>query len=940
MSSKTDLMYEIVYNPKFVPLPSPKVNVKTTIVGSKPSYLMKNHVNNTYYDLDELTNQVWSFIDGKRTVKQIIKEILRQNPKIQERNILGTLLFFAESNLLVANLELPPKKRFKVVSAFEIDFCLIKRSKDFLQSLHNKIKPALKKSLLYVSIVFTVVSFLFFVSEFISIYGQKANFEILGSSVVGFFFYNFAALGPVIAIHEISHGLALVHYGAQPGEMGTGLFYFSPMFYIDTSDAWGLSRFERIMVYLAGNISTLLIGSALVVVHFTVAIPDPYSHILKMAAFYCFLISLFNFAPPFETDGYYMLSDIVNIPNLRQDAYSYLGSTVKRAFNKNVKRKPQNLTNHKKRILLVYAVISATWIVYIVFQSSLFLVYMGQDVVFSLTSIGQTVLSSQALSASVLIVTVASTFYFGMQVIGYGYVFSAAVKKATAKPLQIEAIHDRDLAVFTYLPSKAPDALSSSLKAKMEKAAAKFTTNFETQKMVNSWTTVLRMGGTSLALVQIKEHLKKIENEFREAYQDFIKQSKEALQSSIGTHAPHKIKLTKMLDRLATESAEMGNSTALSIVRLYEEKQNEILMYLLSSAFGTIWTIELQPSQEYSFGKELCPDLLLEDLTFTDLYNDTENFKKSTIYGFDSLAKLAEEIDVGLKECMSRPDKYQLISILEPIKSRIVFVGRTEKLEEHIQTMAPLFIIQTWSGYLDNLLSETCLALSTINKSSLPNPKEVAKMSTGELALLRKDLLEFTEIQKSVDKCIEDSKTHLTKSYQSLKQLETTIKSLESFDIGLIDSVFNVNIENLENLPHRIRDFEKEWKMLCKRIERVHEHAEKSYHERKPDIARKKKRMLKIYPFIAAFSTILIVLSFHPSLTNWWIALLSIALIPQVFYLGAFCRVWKSFHKATKYASGAFKTTHLFILALAKAIYGYVITEDILTPLDNGTKKE
>jgi len=55
--SKTDLMYEVLYNPKFVPFPSPKVNVKTTIVDGKPSYLMKNHATGMYYDLDELTNQ-------------------------------------------------------------------------------------------------------------------------------------------------------------------------------------------------------------------------------------------------------------------------------------------------------------------------------------------------------------------------------------------------------------------------------------------------------------------------------------------------------------------------------------------------------------------------------------------------------------------------------------------------------------------------------------------------------------------------------------------------------------------------------------------------------------------------------------------------------------------------------------------------------------------
>mgnify|MGYP001076496897 CR=1 FL=1 len=61
--SKTDLMYEILYNPKFVLLPSPKVNVKTTVADGKPSYLMKNHATGTYYDLDTLTNLIRKLTD-------------------------------------------------------------------------------------------------------------------------------------------------------------------------------------------------------------------------------------------------------------------------------------------------------------------------------------------------------------------------------------------------------------------------------------------------------------------------------------------------------------------------------------------------------------------------------------------------------------------------------------------------------------------------------------------------------------------------------------------------------------------------------------------------------------------------------------------------------------------------------------------------------------
>jgi putative peptide zinc metalloprotease protein len=931
--SKTDLMYEILYNPKFVPLPSPKVNVKTTVVDGKHSYLMKNHATGIYYDLDELTNSIWNLTDGKRTVKQIIREIQRQNPKIQERTILEMLLFFADSNLLVSSLEPTRKKRFRVVSPFEVDFTIIEHSNDFVQSVYSKIRPIFQKFLFWVAIAFIIAGVVLFAGEFVSIYGKKANFEILGSSVVGFFFYYFVALAPVIVIHEMAHALTLVHYGGQAGEMGTGLFYFGPMFYTETTDAWGLSRRDRIMVYLSGNISTLLIGSSLVFVLLIGGIPEPVSHILLMIAFYCFNMSLFNFAPPFETDGYYMLSDIVNMPTLRRDSYSYLGSIIRRALGMHVKTKIPDLTKRKKRIFIVYAVLSMTWILYIVFQSSLFLVYMGQDVTAALANIVQASLSSQALQTSAVVIAVASTLYFGMQIVGYGFLFSAAVKKATVKPLMVEAIHDRDLAVFAYLPPQVPESLSNSLTTKMEKVAKKFTSNFEIKQVGRSCIAVLRMGGTSLALVQIKEHLKRVENEFSSVYQNLIKSNEEILWRSTGIYSPHKIKLENMFKQIAAESVDAGNSNASSIAKLCEEKQNEIFLCLLNSVFGTVWTIEVQPAQEYEIQKELVSSLLLEDLTLADLYNDTENFKKQVIYGFDSLAKLATEIDIGIRESLARPEEYQLVSVLEPIKSRIVLVGRTETIEENIHAFTPLFLVHTFSGYLDNLLSEACLKLSTLNRARLPSAREIKEMNIGELAVLTKDLSAFTENQKLVDECIQKSENHLTKIKQSLRQLKTTIKPSENFKIGLLDAIFHVNTENLDNLPNRIKEFRKEWKTLCKRIEKIREYVEKNYDGRKPEIVRKKSKMLRVYPLVVVLSIAFFILSFQSPLAAWWMIFLSIALISQVFYGAIFYRMWKSFHKVTKYPSQAFNMIQLFILGLTEAVYGYVATGDVLTPI-------
>lgn len=929
-SSKTDLMYEIVYNPDFVPVPSPKVNVKTTDIEGKLSYLMKNHATGLYYELDETMNLIWSLTDGKRTVKEIVAEVQNRKPHVKESDILGNLQFFADANLLVPNPGLLKERRFKVISPFEMRVALIHHSKPFLQSIHNKIHFIFKKPLLWATVIFIVFGVVLFSPRYISILTDKSDFQILGSSVVGFFFYTFIALAPVVAIHEISHGLALVHYGGEPDAMGTGLFYFGPMFYTEVTDAWTLERKRRMMVYVAGIMSTLLIGSAIVFTLLFVKFPQPAELILTMVAFYCFDASLFNFAPPFETDGYYILSDALKNTSLRSESYAYVGSLFKRAVGARTKQKASNLTARKKWTYVGYTMMSVGWIMYIVFHASLMLSYMSQDMSVAVSHVLHAFWTSQALPAVAILITALSVVYFGMQVLGYGAVFLAAVKKAAKKPLRVEAIPNHTLCVFAYLPPQAPESLSNSLRSKMEKTAKKLTHNFEITQVGRSCIAVLRMGEANLAFTNIKDSLKHVENEFSTTYRKLVLDNKHQLQKSLGVYSSAKMKLTRLLEQVATESVSSGYSEAFAVVKACVEKQKEAISYLLTSAFGTVWTIEMQPANQYEIQEEIMPTMLLDDLTLTDLYGDVENFKKSIIYGYDSLAKLAEDTRRDLKECLAQPQEYQLVGLFEPIKSRITFVGRTMELEKKLHLFAPYFLAETWSGYTDFLLTETCCKLDALNNLRVPTAKEMREMSTGELAVLTNDLSELARNQELIDKCIQGSEDTLSRTNLSLRELHDAIKPAENFEIGLLDAAFEVNTENIEAIPSRIRYFRKEWKEVRGKLEEIRKRTEDEYGKRKAEIGWKKRRAFKILPVTTVISVLLATLSFLPPLATFWIPMLSTAVGLQVVCWAAFYHMLTSFHRVTKYPTEAFSSLHLLLLAWTEAIYGYAMTGDIL----------
>jgi hypothetical protein len=210
-------------------------------------------------------------------------------------------------------------------------------------------------------------------------------------------------------------------------------------------------------------------------------------------------------------------------------------------------------------------------------------------------------------------------------------------------------------------------------------------------------------------------------------------------------------------------------------------------------------------------------------------------------------------------------------------------------------------------------------------------------MSIGELAVLSKDLSMFDETQELVSKRVKKTEDQLAKMNESLAQLKDAAKDFEGFKIANLDAALRVNTENFAAIPSRIKEFQKDWNALCKRVEKVRLHIDKAYSERKPVIEKKKRHILLVSPFMVMLSVLLLVLGFNPMLASWSTAFFSIAALLQVVYWAFFYKAWGSPHKLTKYSSEPFNAVHIVLLALTEAVFGYVTTEDVLTQVETAS---
>jgi putative peptide zinc metalloprotease protein len=127
------------------------------------------------------------------------------------------------------------------------------------------------------------------------------------------------AIGGVKVLHELGHALACKHFGGEVNELGFMLLAFAPCLYCDVSDAWRLpSKWQRIAISAAGILVEVTLAAAATFVWWYSA-PGVVQLLALNVMMICTVNTLaINGNPLLRYDGYYILSDLVEVPNLWQ----------------------------------------------------------------------------------------------------------------------------------------------------------------------------------------------------------------------------------------------------------------------------------------------------------------------------------------------------------------------------------------------------------------------------------------------------------------------------------------------------------------------------------------------------------------------------------------------------------------------------------------------
>ena len=405
---------------------------------SRTYYVIKDPISLQYFRLTAEDYFLATLFDGKRSMERVRKAYVARfphlrleysEPEIKERiarfaNDLMLLQFLSVqgSRLKVRYEAMKARKKakpsfYKIVNNFFFIRFSIYDPDALFGRMARPIWWIWTKTSLWVSIAMVVVA--------AAIVFKRYD----ASAVMMSQFFSFNNLGLIWlttilikSVHELGHGLTCKHFGGEVHEVGVMMLVFTPYFFVNVSDSWVLpQRHKRILISAAGIYVELVIAALATFLWASVQ-PGAFQQILwNIMVIASISTIIFNANPLMRFDGYYIMTDLIEVPNLQTKSRAFVGQQVKRLlFGRDYQDAAMNrlpLPRRRFGLFYFYAIASYIYGYYVIYKLA---VYMAPHLPKAFQGL------ANWLSASALIAWVVMPFF--------GFMKSLQLTKSDVKP--------------------------------------------------------------------------------------------------------------------------------------------------------------------------------------------------------------------------------------------------------------------------------------------------------------------------------------------------------------------------------------------------------------------------------------------------------------------------------------------------------------------------
>jgi len=336
--------------------------------------VLKDPISLRYYRFEEEEYAILEVLDGESSLEQIRSEFERrfQPRKITLRELERFLGRAYRDSLIVSDapgqgreLQTRHARRVRAARHNALTNVLCIRFKGinpdrFLDWMNRCFGWAFSPAAFAVCLLVALCALLLMVTEFATFRAKLPAFHDFFAT--GNWIWLAVSLAITKILHEIGHGLACKRFGGQCHEMGVMLLVLTPCLYCNVSDAWTVpGKWRRVAIAAAGMYVELVLASICTFLWW-LSEPGLLNYLCLNVMVVCSVSTIvFNANPLLRYDGYYILADLVEIPNLRMKAHR----VVQRAFTTwllGLPPEPDRFLPKRRRALLAsYAVASAVY---------------------------------------------------------------------------------------------------------------------------------------------------------------------------------------------------------------------------------------------------------------------------------------------------------------------------------------------------------------------------------------------------------------------------------------------------------------------------------------------------------------------------------------------------------------------------------------------------
>lgn len=298
--------------------------------------------------------------DGERTEQEAIEAFLAANPDgytaswlhrlVRDSLIPKGLLIRQDQDPSCAGISGAKERsflfvKFPIIPSFVVD------------AVAGKLAFMFHRNALLLGLILFVASHLYVYAAIIPHSGVGLD-DLDAASILWMML--FSTLGTLC--HEFGHASAAAHFGCRRMTIGWGIYIIYTVLWTNVSEAWRLPRRQRAVIDVGGvyfeSLFLLVLLACYLCTH----------NVIFLLSFLFIDLSIARTFNPFiRMDGYWLLSDLLGIVNLRQQQATWYRDILAGLFGRADAVPQSRLSDRAKKVLAIYSVLTAVFFAYILY---------------------------------------------------------------------------------------------------------------------------------------------------------------------------------------------------------------------------------------------------------------------------------------------------------------------------------------------------------------------------------------------------------------------------------------------------------------------------------------------------------------------------------------------------------------------------------------------